>query len=70
MRNFDLTKLDSHVNADNLEDVHYVFKIAAEYRQKYQHDVVIDLIGHRKFGHNELDEPRFTQPLMLSLIHI
>jgi 2-oxoglutarate dehydrogenase E1 component len=48
------------VNADSLEDVHYVFKIAAEYRQLYQHDVVIDLIGHRKFGHNELDEPRFT----------
>lgn len=48
------------MNADSLEDVHYVFKIAAEYRQLYNHDVVIDLIGHRKFGHNELDEPRFT----------
>lgn len=44
-----------HVNADSVEDVHYVFKIAAEYRQKYNHDVVIDLIGYRKFGHNELD---------------
>jgi 2-oxoglutarate dehydrogenase E1 component len=49
-----------HVNADSMEDVHYVFKIAAQYRQIYKHDVVIDLIGYRKMGHNELDQPSFT----------
>jgi 2-oxoglutarate dehydrogenase E1 component len=49
-----------HVNADSVEDVHYVFKTAAEYRQKFNHDVVINLIGYRKFGHNELDQPSFT----------
>lgn len=53
-----------HVNADSLEDVHFAFTTAAEYRQKFGHDVVIDLIGYRKFGHNELDQPSFTQPLM------
>lgn len=44
-----------HVNADSVEDVCAVFKIAAEYRCKFQKDVVIDLIGYRKYGHNELD---------------
>jgi 2-oxoglutarate dehydrogenase E1 component len=53
-----------HVNADAVDDVAKVFKIAAEYRQKYHNDVVIDLIGYRKHGHNELDQPSFTQPLM------
>mmetsp|Transcript_28150 Transcript_28150/g.42587 ORF Transcript_28150/g.42587 Transcript_28150/m.42587 type:complete len:248 (+) Transcript_28150:1379-2122(+) len=53
-----------HVNADSLEDVHQVFKAAAAFRQKFKQDVVIDLIGYRKYGHNELDQPSFTQPLM------
>lgn len=53
-----------HVNADSMDDVAKVFRIAAEYRQKYHNDVVIDLIGYRKHGHNELDQPSFTQPLM------
>lgn len=53
-----------HVNADSMEDVAKVFRIAAEYRQKFKNDVVIDLIGYRKLGHNELDQPSFTQPLM------
>mmetsp|Transcript_24212 Transcript_24212/g.37293 ORF Transcript_24212/g.37293 Transcript_24212/m.37293 type:complete len:216 (-) Transcript_24212:1264-1911(-) len=53
-----------HVNADSMDDVSFVFKLAAEYRQKFNHDVVIDLIGYRKFGHNELDQPSFTQPQM------
>ena len=44
--------------------MHHVFTTAAEYRQRFNHDVVIDLIGYRKFGHNELDQPSFTQPLM------
>ena len=41
-----------HVNADAMEEVHMVFKAAGEYRQKFKHDVVIDLIGYRKMGHN------------------
>lgn len=53
-----------HVNADSMDDVAKVFRIAAEYRQKFKNDVVIDLIGYRKHGHNELDQPSFTQPLM------
>ena len=53
-----------HVNANSMEDVHHAFKVAAEYRQKFGHDVVLDLVGYRKYGHNELDQPSFTQPLM------
>jgi 2-oxoglutarate dehydrogenase E1 component len=53
-----------HVNADSMEDVTFVFEAAAEYRQKFNHDVIIDLIGYRKMGHNELDQPSFTQPFM------
>jgi 2-oxoglutarate dehydrogenase E1 component len=44
-----------HVNGDSLDDVTKVFEIAAEYRQKFHTDIVIDLIGYRRFGHNELD---------------
>jgi len=44
-----------HVNANSLEDVSAAFKIAAKYRSKFNHDVVVDLIGYRKMGHNELD---------------
>jgi len=43
-----------------MDDVIKVFRIAAEYRQKFNNDVVIDLIGYRKHGHNELDQPSFT----------
>ena len=53
-----------HVNADSMEDVSFVFQMAAEYRQLVNRDVVIDLIGYRKMGHNELDQPSFTQPIM------
>lgn len=53
-----------HVNADAVDDVAKAFRAAAEYRQKFGEDIVIDLIGYRKFGHNELDQPAFTQPLM------
>lgn len=44
-----------HVNADSLDEVAKVFKIAAEFRMKFKRDVVIDLIGYRRYGHNELD---------------
>ena len=47
-----------------MEDVDFAFRAAAEYRQTFNHDVVIDLIGYRKMGHNELDQPSFTQPHM------
>ena len=57
-----------HVNAQSMDDVAKVFRIAAEYRQKFQTDVVIDLVGYRKMGHNELDQPMFTQPLMYKIV--
>jgi 2-oxoglutarate dehydrogenase E1 component len=53
-----------HVNGDSIQDVVKVFRIAADYKSKFKQDVIIDLIGYRKAGHNELDQPSFTQPLM------
>jgi probable 2-oxoglutarate dehydrogenase E1 component DHKTD1 len=53
-----------HVNADFPEDVAYASSIAFEYRNKFRKDIIIDLISYRRLGHNELDEPAFTQPLM------
>jgi len=57
-----------HVNGDDPEAVVRVAKIAAMYRQQFRQDVVIDLICYRKFGHNEGDEPMFTQPVMYKQI--
>lgn len=57
-----------HVNADHPEAVVWVAKLAVMYRKKFGTDVVIDLIGYRKHGHNETDEPSFTQPLMYKII--
>ena len=57
-----------HVHADDLEAVLYCAKIAALYRDQFKKDVFIDLIGFRRHGHNEADEPRATQPLMYSII--
>ena len=72
-----------HVNADDVEAVVHAANFALEYRMNYERDVFIDLLGYRKYGHNEGDEPRFTQPKLyksiskhpsvkeiLSLIHI
>ncbi|GMM38709.1 alpha-ketoglutarate dehydrogenase [Saccharomycopsis crataegensis] len=53
-----------HVNADDVEAVIFVSNLAAEWRAKWHSDVIIDLIGYRKHGHNETDQPSFTQPLM------
>ena len=57
-----------HVNGDDPEAVTYCAKVATEYRQKFRRDVVIDIFCYRKFGHNEGDEPSFTQPIMYKKI--
>ena len=51
-----------HVNGDDPEAVTHCTKIATDYRQKFNKDVVVDMICYRRFGHNEGDEPSFTQP--------
>ncbi len=53
-----------HVNGDDPEAVVYVCKLAAEFRQEFGRDVVVDMFCYRKYGHNESDEPMFTQPIM------
>ncbi len=57
-----------HVNADDVEAVVYTIKLAMEYRQEFNSDVFIDLLGYRKYGHNEGDELRFTQPVLYKAI--
>ena len=53
-----------HVNGDDVEAMCHTMQIAAEYRQRFNRDVFVDLLCYRKYGHNEGDEPRFTQPLL------
>lgn len=57
-----------HVNADDAEAVVTAVRIALEYRQRWHRDVFIDLLGFRKYGHNEGDEPKFTQPKLYKAI--
>jgi len=57
-----------HVNGDDPEAVVHCARVAIEFRQKFNRDVVIDMICYRRFGHNEGDEPSFTQPLMYKKI--
>ncbi|MDA3816441.1 MAG: 2-oxoglutarate dehydrogenase E1 component [Prolixibacteraceae bacterium] len=57
-----------HVNGDDVEALIYTVKLAMEFRQRYESDVFIDVLSYRKYGHNEGDEPRFTQPLLYKAI--
>lgn len=57
-----------HVNSDDVEAVVHAFRFAADYRAQFGSDVFIDLLGYRKYGHNEGDEPKFTQPKLYNLI--
>ncbi|MGQ1910516.1 2-oxoglutarate dehydrogenase E1 component [Marinifilum sp. RC60d5] len=53
-----------HVNGDDVESLVFTIKLAMEYRQEFNSDVFIDILSYRKHGHNEGDEPRFTQPIL------
>ncbi len=57
-----------HVNADDVEAVVHAIHFAVAYRNRFKRDVFIDLLGYRKYGHNEGDEPRFTQPKLYKAI--
>lgn len=57
-----------HVNGDDVEALVYAISLAVEYRQRYHTDVFIDLLCYRRYGHNEADEPKFTQPLLYKAI--
>ncbi len=68
----DIAKVTSspvmHVNDDDVEAVVHAMRFAAEFRARFGKDVYIDLLGYRKYGHNEGDEPRFTQPNLYKII--
>ncbi|MFT4576683.1 MAG: 2-oxoglutarate dehydrogenase E1 component [Polaribacter sp.] len=57
-----------HVNSDDVEAVCHAMEMAIEFRTKFKRDIFIDLLGYRKYGHNEGDEPRFTQPKLYKAI--
>ena len=53
-----------HVNADDPELVSAVMRLSMRYREKFHKDIFVDVIGYRRYGHNEQDQPAFTQPMM------
>ena len=57
-----------HVNGDNAEAVVFAAKLAAEFRQKFSKDIFVDMVCYRRYGHNESDEPKFTQPELYNII--
>jgi 2-oxoglutarate dehydrogenase E1 component len=57
-----------HINGDDVESVVYACELAAQWRAKFHKDVVLDIVCYRKYGHNEIDQPGFTQPLMYQKI--
>ena len=57
-----------HVNGDDPEAVVFAVRIATEYRQRFHNDIFIDMVCYRRHGHNESDEPKFTQPQLYNLI--
>ncbi len=57
-----------HVNGDDPEAVVYCMQLAVEYRQRFNKDIFIDMVCYRRHGHNEADEPKFTQPVLYNLI--
>lgn len=57
-----------HVNADHPEEVDFAFRLALEYRLKFKRDVMVDIVGYRRLGHNEHDFPNFTQPKIYAKI--
>ncbi len=57
-----------HVNGDDVEALVYTIQLAMEFRQKFDADIFIDILCYRKYGHNEGDEPRFTQPVLYKAI--
>ncbi len=57
-----------HVNGDDVEALIFTVKLALEFRQRFESDVFIDILSYRKYGHNEGDEPRFTQPMLYKAI--
>jgi 2-oxoglutarate dehydrogenase E1 component len=57
-----------HVNGDDVESVVYTIQLAMEYRERFNRDIFIDILCYRKYGHNEGDEPRFTQPILYKVI--
>ena len=57
-----------HVNGDNPEEVVFCMKLASEFRQKFNRDIFVDMVCYRRHGHNESDEPKFTQPSLYNII--
>lgn len=57
-----------HVNGDDAEEVVRATRLAVEYQRRFRKDVILDLLCYRQWGHNELDEPSFTNPAMYKII--